>query len=132
MAPAAEGTGLSGVIAREWVGVLAEKGVSAIPDQTGGGVAEEHLRHLEPDKRLAVLRAFRDDADPWVVKHRQLRFLDAGRVNGYLVAAAEPAFRVPNFMPYEWQRVVPDEPPPGWVEPPPTPPRAPRKPVPRG
>ena len=92
MAPAGEGTGLPGIIAREWVEVLAEKGVSAIPDQTGGGVAEEHLRHLEPDKRLAVLRAFRDDADPWVVKHRQLRFLDAGRVNGYLLAeSAKPA-----------------------------------------
>lgn len=91
-APAVEGTGLSGVIAREWVEVLAEKGLAAVPDLSGAGIAEVPLRHLAPDKRLAVLRAFRDDADAWVAKHRQLRFLDAGRVNGYLLAeSCKPA-----------------------------------------
>lgn len=133
-APAGEGTGLSGAIAREWVEVLAEKGLAAVPDLSGAGIAEVPLRHLTPDKRLAVLRAFRDDAEDWVAKHRQLRFLDAGRVNGYLLAeSARPASGASGF---DCSRIAeldePPEPPPGWVPPPPAPVRVARKAVPRG
>jgi hypothetical protein len=77
--------------------VLKEHGVSAVPDLAGAGICEEHLRHLSDADRLIVLRGFRDDDDPKLERWRQLRFLDAGRVNRYLSNATSAAPRRHQF-----------------------------------
>ncbi len=109
-----DGAGLAATIAREWVEVCKEKGTDAIPDLAGAGICEEYLRHLTPDQRRAVLRAFRDDPDPKVANWRQLRYLNAGRVNRYLAATSKPKASpaLDNPLPPggpEWCQ-------PGWVD----------------